>query len=113
MPLDERIEYIKKRPLMYLTSKKAENIECFLRGALLAIELYEKKNEFENFFENNFCDWTKEWLCKKRKMSFDEEYDNWSKYIRKASKDDEESYELFFEIEEEFEKRYNQKYNMK
>lgn len=101
--LNEMIGYIKRRPLMFITSKKVENIECFLRGTGLAIQLYDEKTEFDEIFEKDFCKWTKDWLCMNRGLCFDEEYSKWSCYIRQASEDDEASFNLFFEIEEEFE----------
>ena len=107
MHLEERIDCIKGRPGMYITAKKVENIECFLRGILLAIEYYDKKNEYDEFFDKYFLEWVKEWLYRKKDLTFDEDYGKYSQYIRKVSKDDEESFTLFFEIEKDFREMYN------
>lgn len=101
MNVKSLIQQMKLRPAMYVGKINLEVTFHFINGFLYNNIITDRVDNIDLAFKNQFDEWVKLTLEKKKNISFNEQR-NLLFYITQVCKSEEERLEMFFELCEEF-----------
>lgn len=107
MNIEQVIEVIKDRPLMYIETLRIENIHHLLRGFHLSSVVNKTCEPLDNYFNVYFIKWVLQWIRKNKNPNYDVESFYWHHFIKDITESEEEAIELFFQLSEQFFEEYH------
>lgn len=101
MNIEELISAIRRRPGMFVQDKRLDYIKYFITGFHCHGSLSKTTEAIDHHFSEEFHVWVREWIKNNQGIEFDEER-GWYEYITSSTKNNEESYNLFFKLADVF-----------
>lgn len=101
MNIEQLINQIKLRPLMYIGCFRLEPMFHFINGYMVNNFIMGKDDFIDRAFRQQFNDWIKIQLERKHNIQL-EPHRNYLYYIHEIYKDTEDSLKIFFELCDEF-----------
>ena len=103
--IEEFIESIEKRPLMYLDQKKIDYLYYYLVGYLYKEN--DCNDDVDNWFRHHFENWTLIWVKNNIDIDYKRHSFCWYQIYKDVTKNDDEAIELFFKLCKLFFKEYH------
>ena len=97
MNIETLIEYMEKRPCMFVGELNMEYLFRFISGFLCHSLSVQEIDNTDRIFKDKFHQWVQKWIEKEKNILFDQTRE-YIFYIQSVCKTQEECFELFFKL---------------
>ena len=97
MNIEKLLEYMEKRPYMFIGELNFDYLFHFINGFLYHKGFSQEIDTINKFFERKFDEWVQKWIENDKNILFEEERD-YHYYIQNVCETQEECFELFFKL---------------